>query len=1102
MELPIDKNDMLSTSPPDEFKELKKEDSSMNYISSNDEIALPQSSSSISTTSSSSSSILNKKLSILNTSGGNSNNNSNNENINNNHSDINSCSEESDDEHTTSDKSSSPLLDGSNNSINNNNHSLKEYNKRMEKLNNGQDLDVVDQQQLLQHLQQHEEEKVNPNYDLDEEDEDEYEDEDDGDHDLENDKDNNKQEKELKKKMKKLNLKSSGGKKKSKKQNKKSSPQITTSTTTTSTTSKNPKSLLLDKVLEANNSNTINERGLFSPTEFVKSTPVSNNKTGHTGVVPPPQPLNLSAGMLGFNSLGMSHLLSNQNPHQTFPSNHHQPTTKQPTNPLMCSVAPPVSHILPDESFCTLQQVLDQDGNYIVPSSKFPILDIDDLFADIILPSNQENDNNTNNNNNVQVGSSTTTSEIPLDLKVLQLSGSRVYYNRELTELIYFYRILYEGYNSSLPILERIRFLAITSQNIDMYFCKRALKLRLGYISTRKTLKPEERYINMVLNTTRNLINDKYHLFVNILLPELAQNNIFILKYSDLLEIEKEQLRSFFLQHVFPIMTPLVVDAGHPFPNLSNLSLNIAVLLKHDEEHTRFVRIKVPSRIPRFVHIKHRSPYCIIPMEEIILANLDTLFPNTEILTKSLFRVTRHNDLKLNEDDANDLLELIKTELHKRRFAPMVRLEVSTMMPTDIIDMLKSQLHLDDSEVYIINGPLGLADLFELCKLNLPHLKFEPWTPHIPTPLVNLAKFPNEDIFSVIKRGEMLINLPYLSFNSSVQFFIESAVKDQKVLAIKIAIYRTSSNSPLIRALCEAATHKEVSVLVDLKASGDEEQNTKYARLLEQAGCHVSYGLVGLKTHAKIAMVVREEENGLREYLHMSTGNYNASTADIYADMGLFSCDKELGADMCDLFNYLTGYSKITSFRKLLIAPMNMRSTLIQLIETEAKNAREGKEASIYAVMNGLDEKRIANSLYQASIAGVKITLVVRGRCRILPGIPGISDNIKVISILGRFLEHSRIYCFSNNGNPKAYIASADWLHRNLKRRVEVLVPVEDPNNIKQLYDIIDVYCNDPNSWEMLPDGRYKKIANSTKEDSQNTFMKRTIQQHPVIWSK
>ncbi|KYR00320.1 polyphosphate kinase [Tieghemostelium lacteum] len=861
------------------------------------------------------------------------------------------------------------------------------------------------------------------------------------------------------------------------------------------------------------------ENNLFSPTEFVKSNSLKNQGPNKTP---------LSHSLLGFSNLGASNLLACQTPQLIPPS---------ATTPLLNSNAPPVTNPLPDVAFC--HKILDDQGNFIVPSSESPILDIDNLFNDIVIPgatSDQSSSNskssfigskeipksnvnnssstsssnlnaNINNNNNIlnnqNQSFSNNNNEIPTELKILQLSGSRIYFNRELSELIYFYRILYEAYNPNLPILEKIRFVAITAQNLDMYFCKRALKLRLGYISTRKLLKPEERYINMVLNTTRNLTNETYNLFVNHLSPELSANNVFILKHDDLMDSEKFQLRGFFLQHVFPLMTPLVVDAGHPFPNLSNLSLNIAVLLQHDEDHNRFVRIKVPQRIPRFVHIKQRSPYSMITMEEIILANLDTLFPNTKIISKSLFRVTRHNDLKLSgEDQANDLLELIKTELHKRKFAPMVRLEVSQSMSSEILDMLKAQLHLDSSEVFIINGPLGLSDLFELCKLNLPHLKFEPWTPHIPRRLVNIAKFQNEDIFSVIRKGELLVNLPYLSFNSSVQFFIESAVKDPKVLAIKIAIYRTNSNSQLIRSLCEAATHKEVSVLVDLKASGDEEQNTKFARLLEQAGCHVSYGLVGLKTHSKIAMVVREEENGLREYLHYSTGNYNASTADIYADMGMFSCDQDLGEDMCNLFNYLTGYSRITSFKKLLIAPMNMRSTLIQLIDNEANFAKQGKEASIYAVMNGLDDKRLVNALYQASIAGVKIKLVVRGRCRILPGIPGLSDNITVISILGRFLEHSRIYCFHNNGQPKAYIASADWLHRNLKRRVEVMVPVEDPENIKELYSIINVYCNDTNAWEMLSDGRYKKISIPISEDSQMTFMKQTIQKHPVIWSK
>ncbi|EGG21828.1 polyphosphate kinase [Cavenderia fasciculata] len=906
---------------------------------------------------------------------------------------------------------------------------------------------------------------------------------------------------------------------------------------------------------------------LFSPTEFVKG--AGGGSSSHQHHHHPPQPLttqhNLSSSLMGFRNLGCSNILQNQNP-QIIPSGSKPllTTLMGSGDPNLGRVLPDpeyLPHVWDEQDNVFIvptcsHPILDIDNLFSdvsVPAGGYPSTPGDSTprllqsqsVGDILShPSHTSLQSTTlnhpsmassyyqmpNNAGGSSLNNSTaipkyfnsfgTTSEqqqqqqqqvpgmdndLPLDIKILQLSGSRHYFNRELTELIYFYRILYEAYNPAVPVIEKLRFLAITSQNIDMYFCKRALKLRLGFISTRKSLKPEEKYINMVLNTTRNLINDKYNLFNNKIVPELAANNVNLLKYDDLQDGEKYQLRAFFLQHVFPLMTPLVVDAGHPFPNLSNLSLNIAVVLQHDEEgHTRFVRIKVPLKIPRFVHIKQRQPYSLIPMEEIILANLDTLFPNTKLLTKCLFRVTRHYDLKLNEDDANDLLELIKTELHKRKFAPMVRLEVSASMPKDILDMLITQLHLDDADVYIIDGLLGLADLFEICKLNLPHLKFEPWIPHIPSRLVNLSKYPQQDIFSVIRKGELLVQLPYVSFNSSVQLFIESAVKDPKVLAIKIAIYRTSSNSQLIRALCEAASHKEVSVLVDLKASGDEEQNTKYARLLEQAGCHVSYGLVGLKTHCKIAMVVREEENGLREYLHYSTGNYNSSTADIYVDMCLFSCDQQLGADMCDLFNYLTGYSRITSFRKLLIAPMNMRSTLIQLIETEARNAREGKEASILAVMNGLDDKRIVNALYHASVAGVTIKLVVRGRCRILPGIPGISHNISVISILGRFLEHSRIYYFSNGGAPKAYIASADWLHRNLKRRVETLVPVEDPANIKELRSIIDVYINDPTAWEMLPDGRYKKVASNEHASlaSQNVFVRHTINTHPIIWSK
>ncbi|GAM17533.1 hypothetical protein SAMD00019534_007080 [Acytostelium subglobosum LB1] len=684
--------------------------------------------------------------------------------------------------------------------------------------------------------------------------------------------------------------------------------------------------------------------------------------------------------------------------------------------------------------------------------------------------------------------------DIPLDPKILQLSRL---FSRELAELIYFNRILNEAHIKSHPELERIRFLAIALQNIDVYFCKRAQKLRSDFIPTCKSLKSEDSYIAIVRSTTRDLINVAYKLFNDVLLPQLA-NNISILKYNDLNNEEKQKLSEYFLQ-MFPLITPLVVDAGHPFPNLNNLSLNIAVSLKLENGDTRFGCVTVPKTLSRFYPISQRSNYSYIPMEEIILANLDTLFPNTKILEQALFRVTRHNDLKLNEKKAKDLREHIETEIHKCKFAPMVRLEVSASMSKDIIDTLSTHLKLDEGDLFTIDGLLGLSDLFELCQVDLPHLKFEPWVPHTHNRLTS------QDIFSTIRNGDLLVKLPYVSFNSSVQLFIESSVKDPHVKTIKISIYRTNPNSQLIGALCEAASRdKDVHVLVDLKASGDEVQNKKYAEQLQQAGCNVIYGIVGLKTHAKIAMVVREEEDKkLKTYMHYSTGNYNASTANFYTDIGIFSCDQELGKDMCDLFNYITGCSNITEFKKLVIAPLTMRSTLLQLIRVEAKNAREGKEATIMAVMNGLDDEMIVNELYNASMAGVTIKLVVRGRCRLLPGIPGISHNIQVISILGRFLEHSRISYFHNGNNPKAFISSADWQHRNLERRVETLVPVSDPNNIKELRDSIDVYYKDPSAWFMMSDGRYRKMLNSESSlCSQNVLMKETIKKHPVSSNK
>eukprot|EP01113_Clastostelium_recurvatum_P039233 TRINITY_DN5974_c0_g1_i5.p1 TRINITY_DN5974_c0_g1~~TRINITY_DN5974_c0_g1_i5.p1 ORF type:complete len:953 (-),score=252.80 TRINITY_DN5974_c0_g1_i5:12-2870(-) len=701
-----------------------------------------------------------------------------------------------------------------------------------------------------------------------------------------------------------------------------------------------------------------------------------------------------------------------------------------------------------------------------------------------------------------------------------QLADPRdIPFTMEVTELVYFYRILYEATNPRVPLLERLRFLAITSQNIDMFFCKRALKLHLGHgLHSHRGDLPRNAIKGLkimdydkVSETLRMLVRDTYDLLNRNLLPLMAKNGIRLMKWQELSSEEQSTMREWFVQRVFPLMTPLVVDAGHPFPVLSNLSLNIAALLEHEKKgETRFVRIKVPARIARWVPVQQRGPLQMIPIEELILGNLDIIFPNTKIIAADVFRITKHYDLKLEgEYEANNLLELIKSELHKRKFAPAVRLECARTMPRSLSDVLISQLRLHDSDVYMTDGPLGLADLFQLCKLNLPALKYEPWLPRTPDLFVDLrSKYASPgDLFKAIKKGDLLLQHPYVSFTTTVQFFIECAMHDPKVQAIKISIYRTSSSSPLIKALCEAAQNKEVSVLVDLKASGDEEQNAKYARMLEQAGCHVSYGLVGLKSHAKIAMVVREEEDGvLREYVHLSTGNYNASTSDVYVDVGIITCDAVLGRDLCDLFNYLTGYSRISSFRKLVSAPMNMRQSFIDLINREAEEAKQGRPATIMAVMNGLDEKRIVRALYDAGAAGVVIKLVVRGRCRVLPGIPGISDNIQVISILGRFLEHSRIFYFGNgakNGGPKAFIGSADWQHRNLKRRVEVLVPVEDPANVEKLRNIINTYLEDKEqAWEMLPDGRYRKrvVSEHPQRSAQQQFMIRTLKEHPVVW--
>jgi polyphosphate kinase len=535
------------------------------------------------------------------------------------------------------------------------------------------------------------------------------------------------------------------------------------------------------------------------------------------------------------------------------------------------------------------------------------------------------------------------------------------------------------------------------------------------------------------------------------------------------------------------------VDPSHPFPFISNLSLSLGVRLRSPVNgETYFSRLKVPANRPRWVPLE--TPLSFVPLGQIIIANMTKLYPGMEIVHAFPFRVTRNADIARNEEEADDLLEMISDELRERRFAPVVRLEVDSGMPDDMVEFLQDKMELEASDVYRVRGPLRQTDLFSLADINLPNLKYEPWTPLVPP---RFASFDRDsrpaDLFAAIRQGDILVHHPYQSFTASTQYFIEMAARDPQVLAIKQTLYRTSSDSPIVAALIQAAERgKQVAVIVEVKARFDEERNIEMARRLEDAGCHVAYGLVGLKTHSKLCLVVREEEDGLRSYFHIGTGNYNPKTATLYTDLGLISCQPELAADVMDLFNYLTGYSRQTDYRKLLAAPVNMRKEFVRLIDNEIAFALSGKTGRIIAKMNSLDDPAITRKLYEASQAGVSIDLIVRGTCRVRPGVPGVSDNIRVISVIGRFLEHSRIFYFENDGNPLYFIGSADWMRRNLSNRVEAITPIEDPRLKETLHHILQASLADQRqAWQMLTDARYQQRESS---DPTSAFAKGTQQ--------
>jgi polyphosphate kinase len=687
----------------------------------------------------------------------------------------------------------------------------------------------------------------------------------------------------------------------------------------------------------------------------------------------------------------------------------------------------------------------------------------------------------------------------------VDLDNPELYINRELGMLEFNYRVLEEALDPSIPLLERVKFLAIFANNLDEFFMIRVSGLReqvaAGVIETPADGLTPAQQLAAIRKRLLPMLDRQYRCFRDDILPGLQQDNIFVVRFDELPDDRKEALQLYFDSEIFPVLTPLAVDPGRPFPHISNLSLNLAVLLQDENQQRRFARVKVPQALPRVIpvheiahrylgkHIGKRMQFVFL--EEIIAANLEALFPGMQILESHPFRVTRNADMEIEEDEASDLLETIEAGVRQRRFGRVVRLEIQQDMPQFLLDLLKGHLNAERSDIYQRDGPLGMSQLFDLASLDIPHLKYSSYVPQQPAVLGQ-----SEDLFAVLREQDVLLYHPYDSFLPVIRFFREAA-HDPQVLAIKTTLYRVGSNSPIVNALLEARENgKQVAVLVELKARFDEENNIVWARKLEAQGVHVVYGLLGLKTHCKVALVVRKEEDGVRRYVHLSTGNYNATTARIYTDIGLLTSRTDLGIDASELFNRLTGYAPAAAYRKLLIAPEHLRKQFDQLICREIEHAREGREARLIFKMNALVDSRLIRRLYEASMAGVRIELLVRGICCLRPGIEGISENIHVTSVVGRFLEHPRIYYFANGGQPEIYLGSADLMPRNLDRRVETIFPVEDAVLKARLLDEVLAISMMDNikTRELQPDGSYKRIHPADGEtpiDSQLWFMER-----------
>jgi len=669
-----------------------------------------------------------------------------------------------------------------------------------------------------------------------------------------------------------------------------------------------------------------------------------------------------------------------------------------------------------------------------------------------------------------------------------------LYLNRELSLLAFQQRVLEEAEDKTNPLLERAKFLSIVGSNLDEFFMVRvaglAAQMDAGTIEVGPDRMSPRGQLVAIRREVKKLFKDAQK-SLQKLLAALRQEGIVVHEFSALDEVQRKTTETYFTETVFPVLTPLAFDPGRPFPHISNLSLNLAVLIRDAAGREHFARVKVPDSLPQLVPLhplpkkgKRRAARIdLIWLEDVIAAHLPALFPGMEVLESYPFHVTRDADIAIKELEAEDLLETIEEGVRQRRFGSVIRLEVTAGMPAHILQILMSNLEVEANEVYRMQGPLSLKRLMNLCSLDRPDLKDAPFVPAALEGVMQAAD--EDDIFSLIRRQNVLVHHPFDSFQPVIEFLARAA-RDPSVIAIKICLYRVGRNSPVVATLLDAIEEdKQVAALVELKARFDEESNIEWAKALERTGVHVVYGLLGLKIHCKVALVVRREGDRMVRYVHLSTGNYNAVTAHSYTDIGMFTTDEAIADDVTDLFNYLTGYSAKKAYRKLIVAPVNLRSRFEELIAREIAHAKKGKGGHLVFKMNSLVDPRLIRALYQASQAGVKIDLLVRGICCLRPGVPGVSENIRVTSVVGRFLEHSRIFYFENGGNEEIYVGSADLMPRNIDHRVEVLFPIERRETVRQLRDeVLAVYLRDNvKARRMQPDGTYVRVKSAGKRE-------------------